>query len=80
MSEENIWQALADTNKKIEGLKGFHVPVILQTIDNYEKAGADDLFIQQEKARLQKVYQQIEVLEQKAERLISRLNGSPGNR
>ncbi|NLG32402.1 MAG: hypothetical protein GX550_02680, partial [Syntrophomonadaceae bacterium] len=48
MAEEYILEALKETNKKIADLKEFNVPVILQTIEEYKKAGADQLFIEQQ--------------------------------
>ncbi len=73
MSEEYILKALQETNKKIADLKEFNVPVILQTIEEYKKAGADQLFIEQQEAQLQKVYALIEELEAKKIRLFNRL-------
>lgn len=73
MSEEYILQALAETQKKLEGLKGFNVPVVLKTIDDYEKAGVDAIFIEQQKTQLQKLYSMIDELEAKLIRLQNRL-------
>ncbi len=73
MAEEYILEALKETNKKIADLKEFNVPVILQTIEEYKKAGADQLFIEQQEAQLQKVYALIEELEAKKIRLFNRL-------
>lgn len=73
MSEEYILKALQETNKKIADLKEFNVPVILQTIEDYKKAGADQLFIEQQEVQLQKVYALIEELEAKKIRLFNRL-------
>lgn len=73
MSEEYILKALQETNKKIADLKEFNVPVILQTIKDYKKAGADKHFIEQQEAQLQKVYALIEELEAKKIRLFNRL-------
>ena len=73
MPKDNILRALAETRKKIEGLKGFHVPVVLKTIEEYEQAQADEQFIEQQKLQLQKLYELIAELEAKAERLRQRL-------
>lgn len=73
MAEEYILEALKETNKKIADLKEFNVPVILQTIEEYKKAGADQLFIEQQEVQLQKVYALIEELEAKKIRLFNRL-------
>jgi hypothetical protein len=73
VSEEYILKALQETNKKIADLKEFNVPVILQTIEDYKKAGADQLFIEQQEVQLQKVYALIEELEAKKIRLFNRL-------
>jgi len=73
VAEEYILEALKETNKKIADLKEFNVPVILQTIEEYKKAGADQLFIEQQEAQLQKVYALIEELEAKKIRLFNRL-------
>lgn len=73
MAKEYILKALKETNKKIADLKEFNVPVILQTIEEYKKAGADQLFIKQQEAQLQKVYAMIEELEAKKNRLFNRL-------
>jgi len=73
VAEEYILEALKETNKKIADLKEFNVPVILQTIEEYKKAGADQLFIEQQEAQLQKIYALIEQLEAKKIRLFNRL-------
>lgn len=73
MSEEYILKALQETNKKIADLKEFNVPVILQTIEDYKKAEAEQHFIEQQEAQLQKVYALIEELEAKKIRLFNRL-------
>lgn len=70
ISREYILQALTDTQKKIEGIKGFHIPVVLQTIAEYEKAGVDEYFIEQQRLQLQKLFNMIQA---KAERLKMRL-------
>ncbi len=73
MSEEYILKALQETNKKIADLKEFNVPIILQTIEEYKKAEADEIFIKQQEAQLKKVYALIEELEAKKIRLFNRL-------
>ena len=73
MSEEYILKALQETNKKIADLKEFNLPVILQTIKDYKKAGADQHFIEQQETQLKKVYAMIEELEAKKIRLFNRL-------
>jgi transposase len=73
VSEEYILEALKETNKKIADLKEFNVPVILQTIEEYKKAGADQHFMEQQEAQLQKIYALIEQLEAKKIRLFNRL-------
>jgi len=50
----------------------FNVPVILKTIDDYEKAGVEQHFIEQQKVQLQKMYNKIGELEAKAKRLFPR--------
>ena len=74
MSTEYILQALQETTKKIADLKGFHVPVSLKTIGDFEKAGVDEYFLELERWKLQKLYAMIEELEAKAERLLKRLD------
>lgn len=69
ISTEYILQALRDTQKKIDGLKGFHIPVVQQTIADYEKAGVDGHFIEQQRLQLQKLFDMLSELEAKAERL-----------
>ena len=73
MPNENILKALKDTAKKITDLKSFNVVIILKTIEDYEKDGVDQLFIEQQKIQLQKVYTMIEELEATAQRLLKRL-------
>lgn len=73
MSDEYIFQALKDTNKKIADLKEFNLPIILQTIEEYKKSGVDQVFIDQQQAQLQKMYALIEELEAKKVRLLKRL-------
>ncbi|NMC27272.1 MAG: hypothetical protein GYA42_03910 [Syntrophomonadaceae bacterium] len=67
-------QALHDTTKKLADLKGFHVPVLLKTIEDFEKAGVDEYFLEVERQKLLKLHVLIEELEAKAERLIKRLD------
>lgn len=73
MEYEHILQALAETLKKIEGIQGFHIPVVLKTIGDLEKAGAEEQFIDQQRAQLKKLYDMIAELEEKAARLRKRL-------
>ncbi len=73
MNDEYVLEALKDIAKKIAGLKEFHAAVILQTIEDYEREGVDILFIEQQKAQLKKVYQQIDDLEARGKRLMERL-------
>lgn len=73
MPKDNILRALAETRKKIEGLKGFHVPVVLKTIEEYEQEEVDEQFIEQQRLQLQKLYEMIAELEAKAELLRQRL-------
>lgn len=73
MEKEHILLALTDTYKKIEGIKGLHIPVVVKTIEEYEQAGADEHFIQQQHHQLQKLNEMIAELEAKADRLRSRL-------
>jgi hypothetical protein len=73
VSEEYILKALQETNKKIADLKEFNLPVILQTIEDYKKAGTDQHFIEQQEDQLKKVYAMIEELEAKKIRLFNRL-------
>lgn len=72
-NHENIYAALKETGKKITDLKAFHIPVILNTIKEYEEAGADESFIRQQRVNLDKVYARLEELEAKAGRLLKRL-------
>ncbi|NLB51481.1 MAG: hypothetical protein GX808_00895 [Syntrophomonadaceae bacterium] len=72
-SKDYILQALAATRKRIEGIKTFHIPVVKRTIEEYEKAGADQHFIDQQKQQLLKLYAMIGELESKTERLRNRL-------
>lgn len=73
MSQEDILQALSETRKKIDGLKEFHIPVVLKIIEDYQREGADELFIGQQKAQLHKLQTMVADLEAKAERLRQRL-------
>ncbi|MEN6348289.1 MAG: hypothetical protein ABFD08_02680, partial [Syntrophomonas sp.] len=59
--------------KKIADLKEFNVVVILKTIEEYQQAGVEETFIEQQKAQLEKVYARIAELEDKARRLLERL-------
>lgn len=67
--DEKKLQTLQDTNKKINDLKEFNIPVLLQVIKQYQEAGVDPLFIQQQQVQLQKVYARLHELEAKADRL-----------
>lgn len=73
MKNEYIFEALRDTAKKIADLKEFNVVVILKTIEEYEQAGVEESFIVQQRAQLEKVYGRIAELEDKARRLLERL-------
>jgi hypothetical protein len=73
LQNEYILKTLRETAKKIADLKEFNVPVILKAIEEYEKAGAQECFIEQQKALLDKVYTHIAELEDKAGRLLERL-------
>lgn len=73
MKNEYIFEALRDTAKKIADLKEFNVVVILKTIEEYEQAGVEESFIAQQRAQLEKVYARIAELEDKARRLLERL-------
>ncbi len=66
-------QALADTLKKIDGIKGFHIPVAQQTLADYEQAGITGHFLEEQRLRLQKLFDMLAELEAKAERLKARL-------
>lgn len=70
---EYIFEALRDTAKKIADLKEFNVVVIMKTIKDYEQAGVEESFIEQQRAQLEKVYARIAELEDKARRLLKRL-------
>lgn len=74
MSKENILQALEDTWKKIDGLKGFHIPVVLKIIEDYEKAEVETFFVEQQKIQLDKLYNMLAELEARAGRLQKRLS------
>lgn len=78
MTDEEIIETLQENIKRIEGLKGLHVAVILKTIEDYEAAQVDSQFIDDQKVQLQKVYALIEDLEGRNERLLKRL-GLPLN-
>ncbi len=73
MNDEFILDALRDIAKKIAGLKEFHAAVIIKTIEDYEREGVDELFIEQQKAQLKKVYEKIAELEARGKKLIERL-------
>jgi hypothetical protein len=66
-------QVLKDTIKKIHDLRQFNLPVIQKTIDEYEKADVDTVFIDQQKTQLQKVNSRINELEAKRNRIIKEL-------
>ena len=72
-NDEHIYEALRETGKKIADLKEFNIPVILNTIAEYEEAGADESFIEQQRKLLRKVYARVDELEAKAARLLKRL-------
>jgi hypothetical protein len=66
-------EALMETQKKIRDLKEFNIPVILKTIEEYKENGVEDLFIEQQKALLEKVNARLMELEDKARRLVNEL-------
>ncbi|KUG02864.1 hypothetical protein ASZ90_019757 [hydrocarbon metagenome] len=65
--------ALQETRKKIRDLKEFNIPVILKTIEQYEQAGVEELFLEQQKTLLDKVYIRLRELEDKEQRLLAEL-------
>jgi hypothetical protein len=70
MERENFRAvALQETRKKIRDLKEFNIPVITRTIEQYEQAGVEEIFVQQQKALLDKVYSRLQELEDKEQRL-----------
>ncbi len=73
MTGEIKIQVLKDTIKKIHDLRQFNLPVIQKTIDEYEKADVDTVFIDQQKTQLQKVNSRINELEAKRNRIIKEL-------
>lgn len=73
MQKEYIYDALKETAKKIDDLREFHVAVIIKTIEEYEKAGVGEFFLEQQKSQLHKVYARIAELEDKGRRLLERL-------
>ncbi|MEQ8175606.1 MAG: hypothetical protein ABRQ26_11120 [Syntrophomonadaceae bacterium] len=72
---EYIFKALRETAKKMADLKEFNVVVILKTIEEYEQAGVEEYFIEQQRAQLVKVYARIAELEDKSRRLLEHLEG-----
>ncbi len=73
MAQEMKIEALMETQKKIRDLKEFNIPVILKTIEEYKENGVEDLFIEQQKALLEKVNARLMELEDKARRLVNEL-------
>ncbi len=74
MYRENFRAAvLQETRKKIRDLKEFNIPVILKTIEQYEQAGVEELFLEQQKVLLEKVYSRLRELEDKEQRLLAEL-------
>lgn len=74
MDRENFRvAALQETRKKIRDLKEFNIPVILKTIEQYEKAEVEDCFVDQQKSLLDKVYSRLRELEHKEQLLLSEL-------
>lgn len=73
VQQEYILEALRSTAKKITDLKEFNIPIIMTTIKEYEEAGVEDSFIEQQRAQLKRVYERIAELENKARRLLEHL-------
>ncbi len=65
--------ALQETRKKIRDIKEFNIPVILKTIEQYEQSEVEELFLEQQKALLDKVYKRLRDLEDKERRLLEQL-------
>lgn len=74
MNREDKIQILKASSKKLDDLKEFNIPVIIKTIEEYESAGADKIFIEQQQALLDKVYARIDELEGKRKRLLEELS------
>lgn len=70
-------QALKETIKKIDDLKQFNVPIILKTLDEYEAGDVGEVFINQQKVLLEKVYSRINELEAKKGRILKELMNNP---
>ena len=62
--------ALQETRKKIRALKEFNIPVIMRTIEQYQRAEVEDCFIEQQQALLNKVYSRLRELEKKEQGLL----------
>ncbi|NLO22472.1 MAG: hypothetical protein GX119_10830 [Syntrophomonadaceae bacterium] len=62
--------ALQETRKKIRDLKEFNIPVIMKTIEQYQRAEVEDCFIEQQQALLNKVYSRLRELEKKEQGLL----------
>ncbi|MDD3024032.1 MAG: hypothetical protein PHE26_09075 [Syntrophomonadaceae bacterium] len=75
MKNENTLRTLTSTSKKIADLKGFNIPITLKVIADYEEAGIDQYFIDQQKLQLQKYLVMVAELAAKAERLLECYQG-----
>lgn len=71
--QENALQVLHDTLQKIEGLRCFHIPIAAKVNEQYEEAGIDGYFMEQQKLQMQKLLDLLAQLEAKLERLQQRL-------
>ena len=75
MNMELKMQVLKETIKKIDDLRQFNVPVITKTIEEYEAEGVEEVFINQQKVLLEKVYTRLGELEAKKGRILQELMG-----
>lgn len=69
----NTMQVIADTLTKIDGLKGFHIPIALSVIEQYNEAGIEGYFMEQQQLQLQKLLDMLADSEEKLARLQQRL-------
>ena len=71
--QENALQVLADVLSKIDGLKGFHIPIARGIIEQYNEVGIEGYFMEQQELQLQKLQIMLAELEEKLARVQQRL-------
>lgn len=74
MNKELRIKTLIESNKKIEDLKNYNIPVTLKNIAELKKKGAQEQFIREQEVRLEKLEKKIKELEEKKVKILAEMD------